>query len=62
MKRKLISALAWALIAILAIGIVTDFLCELGLNRGWQYIYNIACCLVTPFLVFVALRDKLATY
>jgi len=60
MKRKWISTLAWALVVILGIGIVTDFLCELGINRGWQYIYNLASCLAAPFLIAVALRDKIS--
>jgi len=59
MKRKFIQALCWALIALLAIGIITDWLVLLGCNRGWQYIYNfVAFCAVVGLLV-PALGDKL---
>lgn len=59
MERKFIRALLWVLIALLALGIITDWLVLLGLNRGWQYIYNfVAFCAVVGLLV-LALGDKL---
>lgn len=59
MKRKFIQALCWALIALLALGMATDWLVMLGLNRGWQYIYNFASLMAMPFLLAVALPEKL---
>ena len=59
MSNKFLQALCWAIIALLAVGIITDWLVLLGCNRGWQYTYNIFAFLVTPFLLAVALPDKL---
>ena len=59
MKRKLFCALLWALIALLAIGIITDWLVLLGLNRGWQYIYNFVAFGAVVALLVPALGDKL---
>lgn len=58
MKRKFIQALCWAIIALLAVGIITDWLVLLGCKQAWQYTYNIFAFLVTPFLLAVALPDK----
>lgn len=59
MKRNLIRIAAWAIIALLAVGIITDWLVLLGCKQAWQYTYNIFAFLVTPFLLAVALPDKL---
>ena len=59
MKRKLFCALLWALIALLAIGIITDWLVLLGCNRGWQYIYNFVAFGAVVALLVSALGDKL---
>lgn len=59
MKRKIIQALCWAIIALLALGIIIDWLVLLGCKQAWQYTYNIFAFLVTPFLLAVALPDKL---
>ena len=60
MKRKFIKALCWAIIALLAVGIITDALCALGLPRGWQYAYNAFFFLLAlPGLLAGALGDKL---
>lgn len=56
-KSSFIKIVAWILFVLLGLGIVTDVLCQLGLNRGWQYIYNAASFLVMPLLLYVALRD-----
>ena len=57
--HKLVVALCWALVAILAIGVVTDALVLLGLKRAWQYIFNFASIfLFIPILLYLALRDK----
>ena len=58
MKRKIIQALCWAIIALLAIGIITDWLVLLGCVRGWQYIFNFASLLAMPFLLAFALPEK----
>lgn len=59
MKRKAIKALCWAIIALLANGVVTDALVLLGLKRAWQYIFNFASIfLFIPVLLYHALRDK----
>lgn len=58
MKRKFLRAFAWVIVAALCLGIVTDFLCALGLVRGWQYLFNFAAFLALPFLVFVGLGEK----
>lgn len=56
MKRKL----AWSLIVLLALGVITDALLAIGLSRAWQYIYNAAFFLVAlPGLLSVALGDNL---
>ncbi len=57
-KNKIIRAGAWVIIALLGIGIITDFLCALGLARGWQYIFNCASFLALPILTGVALKDR----
>lgn len=59
MSNKFIKALCWAIIALLAVGIITDWLVLLGCKQAWQYTYNIFAFLVTPFLLAVALPDKL---
>lgn len=60
MKRKLFRAFCWALIALLAVGIITDALCTLGLSRGWQYAYNAFFFLLAlPGLLAGAIGDKL---
>lgn len=59
MKRKLFCAFCWALIALLAIGIITDWLVLLGCNRGWQYIYNFVAFGAVVGLLVPALGDKL---
>lgn len=57
--HKLVVALCWAFVAILAIGVVTDALVLLGLKRAWQYIFNFASLFFAiPFLLYIALRDK----
>ena len=56
-KSSFIKIIAWILFVLLGLGIVTDVLCQLGLNRGWQYIYNAASFIVMPLLLYVALRD-----
>lgn len=59
MKRKIIQSLCWAVIALLALGIITDWLVLLGCNQGWQYIFNFASLFFAiPFLLYIALRDK----
>lgn len=59
MKRKILPIVAWIIIGILVIGVVTDALCKLGLNRGLQYAFNFASIfLAIPFLLYIALRDK----
>ena len=59
MKAKTIRAIAWLLIIVLSVGIITDWLVAAGCNRGWQYIYNgIALFSITGLLV-AALGDKL---
>ena len=52
--------IAW--IAIVALGaiLVTDGICQIGLNRGWQYLYNAAYLLIAlPLLLGVALQDEI---
>ena len=57
--HKIVAALCWVVIALLAIGIATDALVLLGLMRAWQYIFNFASIfLFIPFLLYHALRDK----
>lgn len=57
--NKIVAALYWAIIALLAIGVVTDALVLLGIKRVWQYIYNFASIfLLIPVLVYYALRDN----
>lgn len=57
--NKIAAALCWAIIALLAIGVVTDALVLLGLKRAWQYIFNFASIfLFIPILLYLALRDK----
>ena len=46
MKRKAIRAIAWTIFSVLALGVITDVLVLLGLNRGWQYVYNAAFFLI----------------
>lgn len=58
MKRNLIRIAAWAIIALLAVGIITDWLVLLGCVRGWQYIFNFASLMAMPFLLAVALPEK----
>lgn len=58
MKRKAIKALCWVAIALLALGMATDWLVLLGCVRGWQYIFNFASLLAMPFLLAVALPEK----
>ena len=53
MKRKTFRAFCWALIVLLALVVITDALCALGLSRGWQYAYN-------AFFFFFALPGLLA--
>lgn len=53
MKRKLFCTLCWVLVVILAIAVITDALCALGLSRGWRYAYN-------AFFFFFALPGLLA--
>ena len=63
MNHKSLRALAWTLIVLLGLGVVTDFLCVLGLVRGWQYIYNaFYFCVALPCLIGVAMRDNLEDY
>ena len=59
MKRNLIRIAAWAIIALLAVGIITDWLVLLGCNRGWQYIYNFVAFGAVVGLLVPALGDKL---
>lgn len=57
--HKIVAALCWVVIALLAIGIATDALVLLGLKRAWQYIFNFASIfLLIPILLYLALRDK----
>ena len=57
--HKIVAALCWVVIALLAIGVVTDALVLLGLKRAWQYIYNfVSFCAVVGLLV-PALGEKL---
>lgn len=57
--KKIVKIIAWAIIALLAIGVVTDALVLLGLKRAWQYIFNFASIfLFIPVLLYHALRDK----
>lgn len=59
MKRKFIQALCWAVISLLSVGIITDWLVLLGCVRAWQYIFNFASIfLLIPILLYLALRDK----
>lgn len=56
--KKIVKIIAWALIALLALGMATDWLVLLGCVRGWQYIYNFASLMAMPFLLAVALPEK----
>lgn len=58
MERKFTRALLWVLIALLAIGISTDWLVLLGCNRGGQYIYNFVAFCAIWILLVPALGDK----
>ena len=59
MKRKLFRAICIALIAILAIGIVTDWVVVIGFKRSYQYLYNFAALCAIVALLIPALGDKL---
>ena len=56
--KKIVKIIAWALIALLALGMATDWLVMLGCARGWQYIFNFASLLAMPFLLAFALPEK----
>ena len=58
MKRKLLQALCWVIIVLLAIGMATDWLVLLGCVMGWQYIFNFASLMAMPFLLSGALPEK----
>ena len=57
--KKTRKFLCWSLIVLLALVVITDALCALGLPRGWQYAYNAFFFLLAlPGLLAGALRDK----
>ena len=56
--KKIVKIIAWALIALLALGMATDWLVMLGCVRGWQYIFNFASLMAMPFLLSGALPEK----
>lgn len=60
MKHYITKILAWVFIALFALVLIVDGLCLLGLPRAWQYLYN-GCffIVILPFLLSIALRDKL---
>lgn len=59
MKRKSIRWLAWLVLALLAIPVICDGLRELGLHRGWQYLYNAAFLFAAlPGLAYVGLGGQ----
>ena len=54
MRRKIIRAIAWAVLIVTALGVITDAMLLFGLTRGIQYAYNAAFfLLVLPCFVFV---------
>lgn len=59
MKLKLLRALCWAIIAVLLVGIIIDWLVILGCARAWQYIYNFSAFCAIVVLLVQALGDKL---
>lgn len=58
--NKIKKIIAWIALILLGIILVTDGLCHIGLNRGWQYLYNAAYLFVAlPLLLGVALQDEI---
>lgn len=59
MKRKSFRWLAWLSIALLAIPVICDGLRELGLARGWQYLYNaVFIMIILPALSYIGLGGQ----
>lgn len=59
MKRKFLS---WLFIVLLALVVVMDGICALGLSRGWQYIYNAFFFLLALPLLLAGALDKNLQY
>lgn len=58
MKRKFQRAVAWAVIALLALAVIVDAAMMLGFSRGIQYAYNAFFFIVAlPGLLSIALKD-----
>lgn len=57
MKHKI---LCWLFIVLLALVVVMDGICAIGLSRCWQYLYNAFFFLLAlPLLLTGALKDRL---
>ena len=60
MKHYITKSICWVLIVALGLVVITDALLGLGLNRGWQYLFNAFYFIVAlPVLLYFALGDKL---
>lgn len=59
MKRKFFCAFCWSAIAILMVGIITDWIVLLGYSRAVQYIFNFFAFCVIVGLLYLAIGDKL---
>lgn len=60
--NKIKKIIAWIALVLLGIILVTDGLCNIGISRGWQYLYNAAYLLIAvPLLLGVALQDEIKT-